>query len=309
VLRDADTAMYKAKAAGKARYALFDASLHVEVAARLRLEGELRRAIEDGQLSVMYQPMFELDSGRLSGFEALARWNHAVDGEISPNSFIPVAEETGLIIRLSDFVLHCACHQLREWQRMDPSLAELHMNVNISGNDIAHRAFVARVTRALIEAGLQPRHLTLELTENILAARIESALPLLGELRELGVGLAIDDFGTGYSSLSHLSALPIDTLKIDRSFVHRLRTGSNDAAVVQAVVVLGNSLGKSVVAEGIETPSQFAQLQSLGCEFGQGYHLSRPLLPEAARALIERLLERGLRADAAPGGVSSAWLH
>jgi len=293
VLRDADTAMYKAKAAGKARYALFDASLHTEVAARLRLEGDLRRAIDEGQLTVAYQPMFELETGRLAGFEALARWQHATDGSISPDAFIPVAEETGLIVRLSDFMLHCACHQLREWQRIDPSLADLRINVNISSNDIAHRAFVARVTRALVESGLQPGHLTLELTENILAARLESALPLLSELRELGVGLAIDDFGTGYSSLSHLSTLPIDTLKIDKSFVQRLRGGSNEAAVVRAVVLLGSSLGKSVVAEGIETASQFGQLQEIGCAFGQGYHLSRPLTPEKARTLIERSLTRG----------------
>ncbi len=309
VLRDADTAMYKAKAAGKARYALFDSSLHTEVAARLRLEGELRRAIEEGQLTVAYQPMFELDSGRLLGFEALARWNHPSDGAISPEDFIPIAEETGLIVRLSDFVMHCACRQLREWQRMDPSLSELHMHVNVSANDLSNRAFVARVTRALIESGLQARHLTLELTENILAARIESALPLLAELRQLGVGLAIDDFGTGYSSLSHLAALPIDTLKIDRSFVHRLRSGSNEAAVVQAVLLLGSSLGKSVVAEGIETASQFDQLQTLGCEFGQGFHLARPLDPPSARKLIERLLETGLRTETIAGGRPSAWLH
>ena len=309
VLRDADTAMYKAKAAGKARYALFDSSLHTEVAARLRLEGELRRAIDEGQLTIAYQPMFELDSGRLKGFEALARWNHPSDGAISPDAFIPIAEETGLIVRLSDFMLHCACRQLREWQRLDPSLADLHMHVNVSANDLSHRAFVARVTRAIIESGLQSRHLTLELTENILAERIESALPLLAELRQLGVGLAIDDFGTGYSSLSHLAALPIDTLKIDRSFVHRLRSGSNEAAVVQAVLLLGSSLGKSVVAEGIETASQFDQLQQLGCEYGQGYHLARPLDAIAARDLIERLLETGLRAETITGGQPSAWLH
>jgi len=236
-------------------------------------------ADDDFLLSVMYQPMFELDSGRLSGFEALARWNHAVDGEISPNSFIPVAEETGLIIRLSDFVLHCACHQLREWQRMDPSLAELHMNVNISGNDIAHRAFVARVTRALIEAGLQPRHLTLELTENILAARIESALPLLGELRELGVGLAIDDFGTGYSSLSYLKKLPVDAIKIDGSFVRDIEADPNDEAIIKAILAMAHSLRLVVVAEGVETRAQFEALRELGCDEYQGFHESAALPP------------------------------
>jgi diguanylate cyclase (GGDEF)-like protein/PAS domain S-box-containing protein len=295
MLRDADTAMYKAKAAGKARYALFDASLHTEVAARLKLEGDLRRAFDDGQVRVVYQPIFDLDGGALRGFEALARWQHPTDGEITPDAFIPVAEETGLIVRLSDVVLQSACRQLRDWQRLHPALADLQMSVNISANDIAHPSFVPRVTRAIVESGLQARHLTLELTENIITSRVESALPLLAELRELGVGLAIDDFGTGYSSLSHLSSLPIDTLKIDRSFVRKLKSGSNEAAVVQAVVLLGSSLGKAVVAEGIETPTQLDQLQALGCDFGQGYHMSRPLEAHAARQLIDHMLEGALR--------------
>ena len=277
VLRDADIAMYKAKGAGKARYALFDASLHTEVANRLRLEGELRRAIDEERLSLVYQPLFELGQGRLTGFEALVRWHHPSDGTISPTVFLPIAEESGLMLRLSDFVLHCACRQLREWQQIDPSYAELTMNVNVSGHDIAHAAFVARVTRALVEAGLQPRHLCLELTENILMTRIEGAVSLLHDLRQLGVKLAIDDFGTGYSSLSHLSTLPIDILKIDRSFVSRLHSGANEATVVRSIVLLGSSLGKTVVAEGIEHAAQIEQLREMGCGAGQGYHLARPM--------------------------------
>jgi diguanylate cyclase (GGDEF)-like protein/PAS domain S-box-containing protein len=277
VLRDADTAMYKAKGAGKARYALFDSSLHTEVANRLRLEGDLRRAIDEGQLTVAYQPVYDLHDGRLAGFEALVRWRHPADGSISPGNFLPIAEEAGLMLRLTDFVLNCACQQLREWQQASPDGAELTMNVNVSGHDVSHPAFAARVSRAIVEAGLQARHLTLELTENILMARLEGALPALAELRQLGVGLAVDDFGTGYSSLAHLATLPIDVLKIDRSFVHRLEVDSNEAAVVRSIVLLGSSLGKSIVAEGIETESQLTQLRALGCRYGQGYLLGRPL--------------------------------
>ncbi len=286
VLRDADTAMYKAKGAGKARYALFDASLHTEVADRLRLEGDLRRAIDEGRLTVAYQPVCELVSGRVAGFEALVRWQHPTDGALSPASFLPIAEEAGLMLRLTDFVLHCACRQLREWHQLDPAYAGLTMNVNVSGHDIAHAAFVARVTRAIVESGLQPQHLCLELTEDILMSRLEGALPMLGELQRLGVSLAIDDFGTGYSSLSHLSTLPIDCLKVDRSFVNRLDAGTKEAAVVRSIVLLGSSLGKTVVAEGIETAAQLEQLREMGCRYGQGFLLARPL----PAALAERHL-------------------
>jgi diguanylate cyclase (GGDEF)-like protein/PAS domain S-box-containing protein len=277
VLRDADTAMYTAKGAGKARYALFDASLHTKVADRLRLEGDLRHAIDDGRLTLAYQPVVELGgSARVRGFEALLRWQHPNDGAIGPTEFLPIAEEAGLMLKLTDYVMHTACRQLREWQLSDPAHADLTMNVNVSGPDIAHPAFVARVTRAIVEAGLQPRHLCIELTENILMSRLESALPVLRELRRLGVSLAVDDFGTGYSSLSHLSTLPIDCLKIDRSFVMQLAQGANESAVVRSIVLLGSALGKTVVAEGIETEDQLAQLREMGCLFGQGYLLSRP---------------------------------
>ena len=308
VLRDADTAMYKAKGAGKARYALFDASLHTEVANRLRLEGDLRRAIDDGRLSVAYQPVFALvgaEPGRLAGFEALVRWQHPLDGNISPVSFLPIAEEAGLMVKLTDFVMHCACHQLREWQLSDPAWATLTMNVNVSGHDISHPAFVARVTRAIVEAGLKPAHLCIELTEDILMSRLESALPFLSELRRMGVTLAIDDFGTGYSSLSHLSTLPIDCLKIDRSFVNRLEAGSNEAAVVRSIVLLGSSLGKAVVAEGIETDVQLQQLQEMGCELGQGYLLARP----TAAAEVSLLLLKLLPDIALPGAAWSQTHH
>ncbi len=310
VLRDADTAMYKAKGAGKARYALFDASLHTEVAQRLRLEGDLRRAIDDGRLSVAYQPVFALagaagaagtEGERLVGFEALVRWQHPQDGSISPGAFLPIAEEAGLMLKLTDFVLHCACRQLHQWQQTDAAWAGLSINVNVSGQDLSHPAFVARVTRAIIEAGISPSQLCIELTENILMSRLEAALPMLSELRHLGVTLAIDDFGTGYSSLSHLSTLPIDCLKIDRSFVARMEAGSNEAAVVRSIVLLGSSLGKAVVAEGIETEAQLRQLQDMGCALGQGYLLAYPQSPAEVSLLLKQL-----RPDSAASATSSA---
>jgi len=286
MLRDADTAMYKAKVNGKARYALFDALLHTEVSHRLRLERDLRDAIAAGELSIVYQPIFELGRRRVTGFEALARWTHRELGPISPLSFIPIAEEAGLIVPLTDFVLRSACRQLREWQLRDEAFGELDVHVNISGNDVAHPGLVSRVTAALAESQLQPRHLTLELTENVLVQRLESALPVLGELRRQGVGLSLDEFGTGYSSLRHLSTLPVNSLKIDRSFVHRLQRGAGEAAVLRAIVLLGSSLGKSIIAAGIETSEQVEQLRQMGCLAGQGVQLSRPLAP----AVVGRML-------------------
>ena len=300
VLRDADTAMYKAKDAGKAGYVLFDASLHHAVAERLRLEGELRLAVAAGQLVLVYQPLIELASGRLTSFEALVRWNHPADGTINPASFLAIAAETGQMPQLSDFVLHCACRQLRQWQLSSPALEALSISVNISASDLAHEAFVARVSRAIVESGLRPQHLTLELTEDILMARAgtpagtsagtsaDVAVRTLHELRNLGVRLAVDDFGTGYSSLSQLSKLPIDSLKIDGSFVSSLQRDSDAAVVVQTIIQLGGSLHKSVIAEGIESADQLQQLREMGCLFGQGYHLAAPMTTLEASALLQR---------------------
>ncbi len=290
LLRDADIAMYRAKAAGKARYEVFDAELHSEVVDRLGLEADLRQALADNTLEVAYQPLFNLRTGMLRGFEALARWNHPTRGAIQPSSFIPIAEETALITELTDLVLTQACRQLRQWQLRDESLRGLRMQVNISSNDLAHSALAERVGRVLRETRIEPHLLTLELTENILMQRVEGVMPTLEALRRIGIGLAIDDFGTGYSSLSYLSSLPIDSLKIDRSFVNGMRTGSKNAEIVRTIVSLGASLGKSVVAEGIETQSQLDQLQDLGCENGQGFHLSRPLSPGEVERLLDSVI-------------------
>jgi diguanylate cyclase (GGDEF)-like protein/PAS domain S-box-containing protein len=301
VLRDADTAMYRAKAEGKARYAVFDSGLHTAVSQRLRLEGELRDAVEGDKLTVVYQPLFRLGPDRrghqLVGFEALLRWKRDDGSMQAPEQFLPVAEETGLMVGVTDFVLHCACRQLRQWQLSAPDLAGLTLAVNLGAQDLRHPGLVARVSRALVESGLAAEHLTLELTEGILmdgpGLNAAAANEVMQALRRLGVHLAVDDFGTGYSNLSRLSRLPIDSLKIDRSFVRELREGSADpveaAAVVAAIVQLGSTLRKAVVAEGIETAEQVEQLRGLGCELGQGFHLASPLAPgDATDWLVAR---------------------
>lgn len=299
MLRDADTAMYKAKAAGKSRYALFDSSLHSEVSSRLQMESDLRNALRDGQLSVAYQPLFELSSGDVVGFEALARWNHPDLGAVPPDRFIPVAEEAGLILEITDFMLHSACKQLKAWQLRNPLFHDLYVNVNLSGRDIVQPGLVGRVTAALVASQLKPRCLTLELTESILMSHLEAALPVLVELRRLDIGLSVDDFGTGYSSLKHLSALPVTSMKIDRGFVLNLEHGLEDAAVVQAIVSLGRSLSKCVCAEGIESAAQMEQLRGMGCSLGQGFHLSRPLSAEMIEQMLDGLVADPMSAHAA----------
>jgi len=299
VLRDADTAMYKAKAGGRCRVALFDGSLHTEVSRRLRLEGELRRALDNGGLSVAYQPVFDLQRGPvgytapagrarggLRGLEALVRWQHPVEGPLAPAAFLPIAEECGLMQQLSDFVLRTACRQVRAWQLSQAAWADLGVSVNVAAEDLAQPGFATRVQKALLESGLRGEHLTLELTENILMSRIDGAISTLEELRRLGVRVAVDDFGTGYSSLSYLAQLPIDTLKIDRSFVAALANDADQAAVVRAIIDLGQSLRKAIVAEGIEDSHQVDLLLALGCRFGQGHHLAEPLDVAAASALL-----------------------
>jgi diguanylate cyclase (GGDEF)-like protein len=306
MLRDADTAMYKAKAGGKARYALFDEQLHTEVAHSLRLEGDLRRALGADQLNVDYQPIFDLGAGQLIGFEALARWNHPMLGTISPLRFIAVAEDAGLMEPLTDFVLKAACGQLKQWQLRDPRFAELAMHVNVSGSDVSQPGLPARIAGAIEQAQLAPRHLVLELTENILMSRLEAALPALTELRRMGVGLSVDDFGTGYSSLRHLSSLPVNSLKIDRGFIADMLHGGNGTAIVSAIVQLGKSLGKTVVAEGIETHEQMQQLRRMGCPAGQGHFLSRPVGAQWIARLLDGLLGQRPTHDAAPHRVENS---
>ncbi len=287
VLRDADIAMYRAKSAGRARTALFDASLRAQLAAQVNLERDLRRAIEQAQLSLAFQPIYELGSGRIDSFEALVRWDHPELGPVPPATFIPIAEDSAMISPLTDWVLASACQRLREFQALQGQGARPRLHVNVSGTDMCRANFVARVSTALLGNGLEPGQLTLEITESTLMHRLDAALQVMAQLREIGVGLSVDDFGTGYSSLAYLSTLPITSLKIDRSFVQRLNADAKDAEVVRAVLTLGHALGKTVIAEGIETPEQLAQLRRMGCQFGQGYLLARPLTPEMAAAVVQ----------------------
>jgi len=276
VMRDADIAMYRAKVQGKARYALFDSALHEDVTLSLWLEGELRRAIMHDQLDLAYQPIFELQSRRLTGFEVLARWTHPERGEIPPERFIKVAEETGLIVSLGNWVLAAACRQFGAWQRESAGCEKLSLHVNVSGIQLAQPDFSVRVQHAIAAGGIEPSRLTLELTESVLIEKVSAALVHLDEIRKMGVEVSIDDFGTGYSSLSLLQDLPIGEIKVDRSFVRRLGDGGEGEEVVRAILALGRTLGKRVVAEGIETEEQLEQLLRLECDRGQGFLLAHP---------------------------------
>ncbi len=289
MLRDADVAMYRAKTNGKDRFVLFDEGMRAATEHRAVLESDLRQAIAKETLTIAYQPLFSLRTGEIRGFEALCRWNHPTMGPISPATFIPMAEENGCIVLITDFMLRHATKQLVAWQSLHPMFADLHMHVNVSANDIANSEFINRVTRALAASGLHPEYLVAELTENILMDGIEGGYAVLDQLRALGVELAIDDFGTGYSSLASLARLPINSLKVDASFVRDLKADSKQAEVVRAIVTLGNTLGKQVIAEGIETESQMAVLDEMGCEGGQGYLLSHPLPADEVTALLNRL--------------------
>jgi len=277
VLRDADTVMYRAKAQGKAGYAVFDQNMHASVVALLRLENDLRRAVERNEFRLDYQPIVALESGHISGFEALVRWQHPELGLIPPGDFIPVAEETGVIVELGAWVLSEACRQMREWQLISPLHRRLKISVNLSSRDFLQTDLYERIVEILQETALDPATLQLEITESILMENAQTIIPLLGRLRALGIELAIDDFGTGYSSLSYLSRLkPIHTLKIDRSFISMGGDDRENAEIVRTIILLARNMGKEVVAEGIETAAQLARLRRLKCAYGQGYLFSRP---------------------------------
>jgi diguanylate cyclase (GGDEF)-like protein/PAS domain S-box-containing protein len=288
ILRDADLAMYKAKADGKGRLALFDASLHEQLGHKLQLEADLRRAIGEGQLSLVYQPLFDMVPHRLNGFEALSRWRHPVRGVVSPGVFIALAEETGCIEALTAWAIDEAVRQHATWRRESPQYAELVMHVNVSGKDLSRPHFAPHVRDVLERHGLPARLLVLEITESTLMEHRELALRSLAELCALGVKVGIDDFGTGYSSLAYLSTLPFDCLKIDRSFVIGMEKSAQNLEIVRTVISLGRTLNKQVVAEGIETHEQLVRLRQLGATIGQGYLLSRPLAPlQVAELLLE----------------------
>lgn len=289
ILRDADIAMYRAKSLGRSRAATFDKTMHANVVDRMQIEMELRRVVDqlflDGtsQLQLYYQPIVSLITGRVTGFEALIRWIHPERGLISPLDFIPIAEEIGLIIPIGQWVIQEACQQLNRWQQ-DLNLPDLSMSINVSSRQFLQSDFLPMVQQILNYTGISPDCLKLEITESVLMETASTVLERLEYLRDLGVRLSLDDFGTGYSSLSYLQQFPINTLKVDRSFVDKLAEDQNQ--VVQAIVALTDGLSMDAVAEGIETAEQLAHLRSLGCEYGQGYFFSPPMTRENAEQML-----------------------
>lgn len=296
ILRDADIAMYRAKENGKARYEVFDHGMHARAVSRLQLESDLRQAIENKEFCVYYQPIVSLQTGCLAGFEALVRWNHPRRGLVSPADFIPVAEETGLIVPIGEWVLNEACAQVRQWQVDSPSHRALSLSVNLSARQVAQPDLLNRIKEALETSKLNPHCLKLEITESVVMENAEAAVLMFKQLRSLGVQLSIDDFGTGYSSLSYLHRFPLNYLKIDRSFVTRLTT-DNDNAIVRTISTLARNLGMEVIAEGIETEEQYQQLKLLGCEYGQGYLFSRPVKNDDVPHLLAKDGQRDLEPD------------
>jgi len=288
MLRDADTAMYRAKAKGKACYEIFDKGMHTHAVYLLQMENDLRRAIEREELRVHYQPIVSLDSGQLAGFEALVRWQHPERGFINPSDFIPLAEDTGLIVPLGLWVLRRACEQLGQWQWQSAANRSLFMSVNLSGKQVARPKLVSEIRQVLEETRIDPKYLKLEITESAVMENAETAVQLLRRLKALGVQLSIDDFGTGYSSLGYLHRFPVNTLKVDRSFVGRIGEAAENIEIVRTIISLAENMGMEVVAEGVETLSQLAQLRKLNCQYGQGYLFSRPVDAESVSTWISR---------------------
>jgi diguanylate cyclase (GGDEF)-like protein/PAS domain S-box-containing protein len=287
MLRDADIAMYYAKSRGKAQYQIFDQAMHKNASRKLQIETEMRGALQRREFEVLYQPILRLDSGGLIGFEALLRWMHPKRGIISPEEFIPLAEENGLIVKLGEMVIENSCKQLRSWQTILPGAESLTMSVNLSSKEFLQLDLVERISGHLRESGLDPRFLKLEITESHIMENSETAGSVMHRMRDLGIEMCLDDFGTGYSSLSYLHRLPVSCLKIDRTFIGRMTQTDENREIVETIVRLGQNLKMQVVAEGIETMQQFTELTEMGCEFGQGYLFASPLSNDLARQFIE----------------------
>ncbi len=286
LLRDADTAMYRAKALGKARYELFDPAMRDQAVARMNLETDLRRAIEREEFLVHYQPIVSLNTGSIVGFEALARWQHPDRGLVFPADFISVAEETEMILPIGNYVLRKACSQMNTWQAQFSPEPPWIISVNLSGRLFMQSNLVSQIEQILQESGLDARSLKLEITESMIMENTEFLTAMLIQMKELGIQLALDDFGTGYSSLSYLHQFPLDTLKVDRSFVGRMGPKGENSEIVRTIVALAHNLDLDVTAEGVETGAQLALLQSMGCEYAQGSYFSMPLDAQAAGDLL-----------------------
>ncbi len=290
ILRDADIAMYRAKAGGRARLEVFNQTMHEQANTRLQMESEMRRAVKEKEFTVYYQPIVDLQNDRIIGFESLVRWIHPAHGIIPPDEFIPLAEETGLIIPLGEWILCESCRQLKTWQTANPENADLTISVNLSCKQFLQPDLVKCVAEILDETKLDAEYLRLEITESHLMEDSAAAISIMENLRALGIKISIDDFGTGYSSLSYLHSLPINYLKIDRSFVSRMQNGSENGEIVETIIALAKNLNIATVAEGIETPEQAEFLKNQHCDFGQGYLYSKPVAAEHAEKLLQNTL-------------------
>ncbi len=286
ILRDADIAMYQAKAQGKARFEAFDIKMRSHAFSRLEMEQALRAALENGEFQIYYQPILSIQSDKLASFEALIRWNHPTRGLLMPGEFLPVAEDSGLILAIDNWVLHEACLQLRKWHEKYPALQHVSVNVNISNRLFSQINFVNGVIKALQASGLKPEALRLEITENVLISNYAAANEVFTKLRNLGVQLEIDDFGSGYSALSYLQHFPISAIKIDKTFIDEIGKSQRGVELIRAIVSMARELGMEAIAEGIETEEQLNELQGLSCSLGQGFLLSKPLDKDSAEKIL-----------------------
>lgn len=292
ILRDADIALYRAKECGKARFEIFDAEMHNRAVTLLRLENDLRQGLRREEFQLFFQPILSLKTGLLKGMEALLRWQHPQGGQISPNIFIPVAEETGLIHPLGWWIFQKACQQLMEWDQLVPREIPLTMSVNVSAPQFREPGLIERIDQLLMDLGLTSSRLCLEITESVLIDNAEGAALTFSQLRAMGIQLYMDDFGTGYSSLNYLHRFPLNALKIDRSFVSQMNPRDKNFEVVKTIITLAKNLGIDVIAEGIETEQQLNQLKELDCDFGQGFFFSRPInAQEAEQFIVENYRE------------------
>ncbi len=291
LLRDADNAMYRAKESGRDRYEVFTTIMHTEAFQKLRLENELRRAIERDEFILQYQPIVCLQSRRILGFESLIRWQHPEQGLLNPASFVPLAEDIGLIVMIDFWVLNEACRQMQCWQKLYPAAAQLTIHVNLSARQFNQYGLTEQINQILAQTNLSNANLKIEITESILIEKTSIANQILSELSAQNIQICIDDFGTGYSSLSYLHQFPIHTLKIDRSFISQLKKDTGDGEIVKAIIILGINLGLNVIAEGIETEEQLNFLKSHSCHAGQGHHLFLPLSADEVAKLLQGLSE------------------
>ena len=302
LVRDADVAMYVAKSEGRGRVVSFERQMRDQVTDRMTLEADLRRALERQELTVVYQPQVDLRTGEILGAEALVRWNHPTRGLIPPSRFVPIAEQAGLMVALSRFVLRTATRDASQWRHIDCDYPSVHVAVNLSGRHVQDPSLLDDVREALDDAGLEPQLLTIEITESVMMHNTKTAIAVLRDLKSLGCMVAVDDFGTGYSSLSYLQQFPVDVLKIDKRFIDTLGTPEGDDALTRAILSLGDSLGLATVAEGIETPRQLAELQRMGCLLGQGFLLAHPL---PSRVFAELLLSGSVQQAFEVNGVAA----